>query len=67
MITIDDSNPAYHNVRNLYIKNHCAARDDGLHCNSYLFGRSGAGCPCIMTEAKKIKNGEEFFVIEPEV
>ena len=66
METIDDSNPAYKNVRRRYIKNHCKSRQDGLHCNYYLFGRSGAGCPCIMPEAKGIQDNEEFFVIEPE-
>lgn len=64
---IDCSNEHYKNARHDYIKNLCSGRNDALHCNYFKWGRAGVGCPCILPEARQIKDGEEFTVIEPEV
>ena len=44
-----------------YIKFDCKKRNDNEHCNSYLWNRSGVGCPCYNTPYR-IKNGDVFYV-----
>lgn len=45
-----------------YFKFDCHGRDDALHCNHYLYGRSGVECPCIMESLKEIPTGTRFAI-----